>query len=102
MITKNLPGTWVVDFGNGVHSTSVVGADGNYVCQITGLATGEVIKLEGTFQAKDGFLIDTLINSSQITLNKPSLSRGRIIRANEHEMVVEARIRDAVFRKDTK
>ncbi len=102
VINKNLPGTWVIDLGVSTRSTIVVSADGNYKCQITGLPSGELIKLEGTMQVKDGFLIDTLTYSSRITLGKPSVGRDRIIRANEHEMVVETDNWDAVYRKITK
>src|ERR1035438_798526 len=88
VVRKNLPGTWVVDWGNGVHSTSVVGTDDSYVCQIIGFTNGMVVKLEGVIQVKDGFLVDTTKKSNQTNAHVPFVERERIIRADAHEMVV--------------
>jgi hypothetical protein len=87
-IRKNLPGTWVVDWGHGVSSTSVIGTDDSYVCQITGFTNGMAVKLEGVIQVKDGFLVDTTKKSSQTNAHVPYVGRERIIRAGAHEMVV--------------
>jgi hypothetical protein len=103
-IRKNLPGIWVVNWGKNHRSTSTISPDGSYVCQITGSSDGTVVTVEGTFQVRDGFLIDTMTKSSQTTTHVPNVSRGQIIRADAHEMAIsfDGGNGESVFRKDTR
>ena len=98
---SKLTGTWVFDFDDNVQSVITVAPNGSYVCHVEGLTNGRVVKLEGTMQIKDGFVIDLCTNDSQTNAAVPRTMRGRIIRMNDHEMVLKwnGMTKDAVSRK---
>jgi major membrane immunogen (membrane-anchored lipoprotein) len=100
-IQDKLTGTWVFDFGNGVQSTVVQHQDGSYRTHITGFTDGSVHILEGTMLAKDGVLIDTITNDNRTNEPVPRSSRVRIVRLNDHEMVLrwDSMQSDSVARK---
>jgi hypothetical protein len=81
-IRRTLPGTWVAQGGS---STCTRDADGHFVAQIAGRHTG---RLEGTWQVQDGFLIDSITNSS-LTARVPYTIRARILRMDGHELAVQ-------------
>jgi hypothetical protein len=96
---RNMPG------GGQFQSTTAVARDGHYVCQISIVSSNhsskEGVEFQGTFEVKDGFLIDTINKDSQTNGRVPRTSRARIIRMNDREMVVKYEESDteAVFRR---
>jgi len=90
-VRKNLPGTWHSDVAPQTESKFMVSANGDFECKTTfqGDTNGmQTIELEGTFQVKDGILIETVTKSSQTNAHVPFVSRARVIQADDHEMVI--------------
>jgi hypothetical protein len=63
--------------------------DGSYALQFTVSPPSGVVTDEGTFQVRDGFLIDTVTKSYRKNAQLPYVTRTRIIRANDREMVID-------------
>ncbi|MEI8291027.1 MAG: hypothetical protein WCH99_16300 [Verrucomicrobiota bacterium] len=85
---RELPGTWVAVFPNGVQSTVVVNADGSYSCQHTRLTNGVTLsRIEGTIQIRDGLLIDTVTKHSSTNAKVPFMSTNIIVHMNKNEIV---------------
>lgn len=84
-----LTGKWAVSWGDMAHSTNIVSADGVYECRILDPLSGGNIELGGTLRVKDGFLTDTMTRNSLPNIHLPRVRRGRIIRANGSEMIVD-------------
>ena len=91
-VRKNLPGTWHVDFSStidaGSKSTFTIATNGDFVCQTASSNGVHAFELVGTFQVKDGFLIENVTKSSQPNTHGSFVSRARIIEADDNEMVV--------------
>jgi hypothetical protein len=81
-IRRTLPGTWVAQGGS---STCIRDADGHFVAQLAGRHTG---RMEGTWQIQDGFLIDSITNST-LTTHVPYTIRAQILRMDGHELAVQ-------------
>jgi hypothetical protein len=96
-IRMNLPGTWVTDFGS-----FTVRPDGSYIGWHTNSTSG-VVTNEGTFQIRDGFLINTVTKSSRTNAHVPYVGYLRTIQANDGEIVLDegGGVED-VLRKDAK
>jgi hypothetical protein len=104
-----LPGTWVLEQDwpashSNMRSVVTVASNGAYVCHITGvtLSRTNAIDLEGTWQIKDGCLIDTITKDSDPGFNPPRhalpyTSTQRIMRANEKELALGG---SRIFRKE--
>jgi hypothetical protein len=90
MIQSNLTGTWTHDWGQGIHSTSVIASDGDYQCEIFGLTNGRVVRLEGTMIVKHGVLIDTVTTDSQTNAQTPRVQQLLIDHMNNHEFVLSS------------
>ena len=101
-ISRILTGTWHADD----LGSFTVRSDGGYVWQITNLTTGRAVTIEGTFQVRDGVLINTVTKSSRTNTHVPYVSHSQIVRANDYEMVIidgDAGGNDEhIIRKDTK
>ena len=85
----SLTGTWSLSVGAHIRSTSTINPDGSYMCQVTGLPNGQVANFAGTMKVKDGFLIDTVTSDSQAGLRVPRTTQARIVRFDDHELVVK-------------
>jgi hypothetical protein len=95
-IFKNLPGTWTTSFG----SLSVQ-PGGSYVLQFTVSPDIGVVTNEGTFQVRDGFLIDTVTRTCRTNAQVPYVNRKRIIQADDREMIIDTGGKSGlVLRKD--
>jgi hypothetical protein len=87
MIRRKLPGTWNVNIADGRARTLMMSSDGHWTEQITGkIRTGT---LDGTWQVRDGVLINTLTNND-LDMQVPSTHSSRIIRINSHEYVLQS------------
>ncbi|HET7626343.1 MAG TPA: hypothetical protein VFM25_13880 [Verrucomicrobiae bacterium] len=93
-IRRQLPGIWTFDAryadGNEALCRVTVAPDGSYSSTITlphRTNGSRVINMEGAFRVEDGFLIDTVTNDSQT--NASMTFRSRILRANDHELILE-------------
>ena len=98
-IRSNLAGKWEQPDSSGIYT---IRQDGSYIGKWTKPA-GKIVTLEGSFRVEDGYMINTVTNSSETKLPNPEVYRNRIIRANAHEIVIND-IGDVrlVLRKDTK
>jgi hypothetical protein len=101
-------GTWVCEFDypNGSHfkSTTVVSSGGRYLCHGTSTGTNNIsrsFELEGSWEIRDGFLIDTMTKHSQTNAPVPTTSRAQIIRRSDSELVTkwEGMENESVLRK---
>jgi hypothetical protein len=92
MWPKNLPGTWHTALAAENESTFTIAPNGDFTCRTVSPAptTNPPIELAGTLQVKDGFLIETVTNSTQPRIQGriPFVSRAQIIRTDAHEMVI--------------
>ena len=88
-IQHDLVGTWDVDLGQNFHSTTVIHSDGTFEAQVSGYTNGEIVKIEGTFRAKDGDLVDTVTKSSMTNRPVPYVLHGHLISIDDHECVMK-------------
>jgi hypothetical protein len=87
-IQQQLTGTWV-ETGDSYRSTRVVSPSGSFDFQITSLTNGITVKEAGTFLVRDGDLIVTVTNDSRTNASlMPQGLHGRIVRLDEHDLVV--------------
>ena len=107
---SKLEGTWLLDrVGTGVnlgvtlHTATTVDSLGRYSCATTATSSNRVTRftLEGTWQVKDGYLIDTLTKHSDPTFVVPWTVRARIVRLTDQELAIhdEEHSVEAVFRR---
>jgi hypothetical protein len=91
-IRQSLPGTWYFYFpATRLINTITIASNGDYVCQrvtpppasFDGSHTSLTNKLEGTFEVKDGVLIDTLKKSSISNEPLPITFSNSIIRIDD-------------------
>jgi len=95
-IYKNLAGTWTMSFGS-----LTIHPDGSYVLQFTVSPDSGVVTNEGTFQVRDGFLIDTVTKSYRKNAQVPYVTPTPIIMANDHEMILNTGSNNKlILRKD--
>ena len=103
-------GTWQLDragtgmnLGVQLHTTTMVDSDGRYSCETVATGSNRVVRftLEGTWQIKDGYLIDTVTRHSDTNIAVPWTNRARIVRITDQELAIhdEANSADAIFRK---
>jgi len=105
-----LQGTWLLDrLGTGInlgvklHTTTKVDSDGRYSCESVATSSNRVVRFicEGTWQIKDGYLIDTVTNHSDTNIVVPWIVRARIVQITDQELAIhdETNSVDAIFRK---
>jgi hypothetical protein len=106
-IRKNLTGAWhVVPFLPGGDSGSkiiyTISPNGDFTRQ--GIFTNGLhsFDMSGTLQVQDGYLIETVTNSSQKRVHIPRVSREKIIRADDREVVftIEGMTNQITIQKD--
>jgi hypothetical protein len=92
---KLLVGTWSMtanyEWGYNATITISIGPDGKYVCQVVGRGesgTERTFDMQGTWHVQNGVLIDTMIYNSTTNYTLPSVSRGRIVRIDNREMLL--------------
>jgi hypothetical protein len=91
-IRNKLQGTWLLQEEN-FKTTTTVSSNGFYVCQTilyTALKGFETNNLEGQWAVKDGFLIDTIMATSETmptNFHLPYSSRALVIRINDYKLV---------------
>lgn len=84
-VRQMLPGTWAFDD----YGSYTIRPDGSYVGQFTNVNALNVLRIEGTFQVSDGFLIQIITYRTNFQV--PYTTRSRILRANDHEIVITER-----------
>ena len=99
-IRQKMTGTWFLDYFHVWQSTITIASNGDYVAYRTEGRT-RTNKLEGTFEIKDGMMIDTLKKSSITNEPVPLVFTNVIIRVTDRELVYRAKNRsqEVVFRK---
>jgi hypothetical protein len=109
--TPRFEGTWVLDRvrpdGVKIHSVTTIAPGGKYSTQTSAFTNSVLafaVKSEGTFEIKDGCLIDTMTKHSEPATPVPSVFRARIIRFDGRELIAydEENSADVVFRKESK
>ena len=90
-LQKQIVGTWALtsldSYGGGLTNTVTVARDGRYDCRIVS-GSGRLFYVQGLFQVQQGFLVDTMTNSSNTNAPLPEVFRARIIRVDDHEMLL--------------
>ena len=92
-VSKNLPGAWhVVPSSaeqNGNKIIFTIAPNGDFTRHgVSSDGVHSSLDIAGTLKVQDGYLIETITNSSQRGARLPRVTREKIIRANDHEMVV--------------
>ena len=82
---RELTGTWVADFPNGLRTTCTVKPDGSYSARLC-FTNGSVTTLAGRMQIKGGFIVDTCTKRSD-TNAVPFVEKGYIVHIDAHEIV---------------
>jgi RNA polymerase sigma factor (sigma-70 family) len=105
-VRRNLPGVWQLDFASTTvrsgTSTFTVATNGDFVCQTVFSSGINTVELAGTFQAADGYLVETVTRSTQPNAHIPFVSRAQIIQANAKEMIISVDgTNQFVFKKAT-
>jgi len=116
-IRSSLPGTWSFEqnFANGnkYESEIIVASNRDFVCHITMHGQSNLVwhyELTGSIQIKAGYWIETVTRHSDTNAKLPMISSFKIIRADEHELVLESKFMEQelpnggerVFQKRTK
>jgi len=101
-LRQKLTGKWREDsqFPGGIHvqSERIVDSDGSYILHLTNtLADGvRTVTVAGTLEVKDGILIDTITNDLTYHTLVPRIAGvDRIIRVDEHQLIVRGTNTDA-------
>ena len=94
-------------------SSSPDGSDNKIIFEIApngdftrhGVSSGGIhssLNVAGTLKVQDGYLIETITNSSQRGARLPRVSREKIIRADDHEIVftIEGMTNQIAIKKD--
>jgi hypothetical protein len=86
---QGLTGAWSCEFFN-IRCTNVVAPDGSFTSQLMFSHPGHTntYKMAGTWHIKDGCLIETVTNDSNVTAPVPRTRNGQIARASTSEFVV--------------
>lgn len=107
-LQQSLVGTWRFSTNypsnKQFNCVSTVASNGVYICQLTNSAASlPAHTLEGTWEVKDGLLIDTTTKLDHTNLPSPHVVRAHIIRFENDELGVqyEPTDFDGVLRKDT-
>jgi len=103
-LRQQIAGTWTLSLDGGVRSTIIFGSHGDYSCKVIGSDGVQIAQLEGTFEVKDGFLVDTVLKDSQTDAQVPRTSRAAIVRMGEQELVLRRADtgNETVLRKDSR
>lgn len=108
---QRFSGTWAANWkspaGSTFASTTTLNVNGNYSAQILvdGAQGKRTVDEQGVVQVRDGVLIDTMTNYCKTNLASPIATRGRIVRFDARELVVNwepndgISTNDAVFRR---
>jgi hypothetical protein len=76
--SPKLTGTWVINIGPTIRSTSVVSPDGSYVCQMTGDPDRKDVTLMETMKVKGSVLIYAITSDSQPAARVPRVRNAHI------------------------
>jgi len=80
--TPNISGTWVYESDDGnFKSTTTVAPNGSYNCKFSTTNSGGVKEgfIEGKYELKDEFLIDTMTKHSNTNAILPHTSKAQIV-----------------------
>ena len=73
---------------SGSRSIFTIALNGDFTSQLIFSNGVHSIDIAGTLQVQDGYLIETVTNSTQRNVHLPLVSRAKIVHANDSEMVV--------------
>ena len=107
-VSKSLPGSWHMvplsaeQSGNKIIFT--IAPNGDFTRHgVSSDGVHSSLDIAGTLKVQDGYLIETITNSSQRNAHLPRITREKIIRADDHEIVftVEGMTNQITIQKDT-
>jgi hypothetical protein len=104
-IRQKIVGTWIVDShsptGSSMKGTVTILSDGSLVAKLTIIRKNgeEDFGYEGTWQVKEGFLIETVTSSHSRLTVTGHVTRDKIIRLDAHELVFQMETGRIVTRK---
>jgi hypothetical protein len=109
-LQQKLAGIWKTTRIPAVYqSTVTVASNGIYVCDVTDFSRvpSKSDHLEGQWEIKDGFLIDTVTNSSATNIQLPMVLRAKIIQFNGDKLVLHveharSNLEEVVFEKENR
>jgi len=94
-LQKKLTGVWIVDMrnsnGDSAKGTVDIASDGSFKTQVTVTRKthAENIRFEGRWEVKDGFLVETVTKSNGGRANAGDVTRDKIIRVDDEELVYQ-------------
>ena len=104
-IRQNVVGVWIVDIhstnGGSIEGTVTIASDSKFVSKAT-VTVGDKkqeMEYEGTWQAKDGYLIEMITKSSSKVIPVGKVTRDKIIRVDDQELVFQTESGKMVTRK---
>jgi hypothetical protein len=104
-IRQRVVGTWIVDLhpanGASIKGTVTIVSDSKFITRaaVTIGDKKQEMNYEGIWQAKDGFLIETITKSSSKTARVGAVTRDKIIRVDDQELVYQTEQGKIVTRK---
>lgn len=103
-LRQRITGNWTLSLDDDVKSRIVFGSHGDYACKVIGSDGKLIAQLEGTFEIKDGFLVETVLKDSQTDATVPRTSRAAIVRTGAQELVLTRADtgNEVVLRKESK
>jgi len=94
-IRQKVVGTWIVDIhstnGVSIEGTVTFVSDSEFISKATVTVSDkkQEMKYEGIWQAKDGYLIETITKSNSKTIPIGKVTRDKIIRVDDQELVFQ-------------
>jgi len=107
-IRSKVVGTWVVDLqspnGMSMKGTVTIASGDKFVTKMI-LTMGDrkqEMNIEGTWETKDGFLVETITKSDSKLAAVGSVTRDKIIRVDDQELVYQTEQGKTVTRRRSK
>jgi len=88
-IQKELTGTWHRDYYHTWQITNVIASDGKCQSQVFGSNNVMVSSSEGSLIAKNGVLIQTMIQKSDTNMQTPQVVQWQIVHLDKHKLVMK-------------
>jgi len=104
-IRQKVVGVWIVDIystnGGSIKGTVTIVSDSKFISKATVTAGDkkQEMNYEGIWQAKDGYLIETITKSSSKIIPVGKVTRDKIIHVDDKELVFQTESGKIVTRK---
>lgn len=94
-IGQKIIGVWIVDIRStnslSIEGTVAINSDESFISKATITRAGhsQSVRYEGTWQVKDGFLIETITKSDFKSITVGKITHDKIVGIDENEMVFQ-------------